>query len=210
MTNREAAEEQTAGATLAEGPAALKEWAATVRALEQGRQIVVLRKGGIAEETRRFRLETPDFYLMPAYEHQRRELLKPEAQGLLDEVLGEWDGPEAGSITISSRAHAAEDILVTDPDALLRIRDLHIWTDSFAEERLRWKKREPLHVLLLRVYRLTEPIRLPMDPAFTGCKSWIAAGPPMAGDLAVPAMSDAEFARRSDEIRRRLGTAGEH
>ncbi|MCM3748047.1 DUF1802 family protein [Paenibacillus pasadenensis] len=191
-------------------PAALKEWAVTVRALEQGRQIVVLRKGGIAEETRKFQLESPDFYLMPAYEHQRRELLKEQAQGLLDEVLGEWDGPEASRIVISSRAHAAEDILVTEPEALERIRGLHIWTDDFAMERLKWKRRDPLHVLLLRVYRLPQPIELPMEPAFTGCKSWISAGPPLSADGAVPVLDDAEFERRCAEIRNLLGTAGEH
>ncbi|MGU3472283.1 DUF1802 family protein [Paenibacillus sp. D51F] len=189
------------------GAAALKEWAVAVRALEEGRQIVVLRKGGIAEETRHFRLERPDFYLLPAYEHQRPELLKEEARPLLDEVLGEWAGPGAGTVSISSWAHAVEDIPVTDPEVLERIRERHIWTDSFAEERLRWKKRDPLHVLLLRVYKLRQPLRLPMEPAFTGCKSWISLPEGLDGEQSEPVLGDEEFNRMRMEIRSLLGAA---
>ncbi|SDT25570.1 hypothetical protein SAMN05444162_3574 [Paenibacillaceae bacterium GAS479] len=196
--------------TITTSPAALKEWAVTVRALEQGRQIVVLRKGGISEETRKFQLASKDFYLMPAYEHQRRELLKEGDKELLDEVLGEWEGPEASHIVISSRAHVAEDILITDQEVLDRIRELHIWTDDFAMERLKWKRRDPLHVLLLRVYRLPQPLQLPMEPSFTGCKSWIAAGPPLEADGANPVLDDEEFERRCSEIRCLLRTDGEH
>ncbi|MDG0790271.1 DUF1802 family protein [Cohnella ginsengisoli] len=46
-----------------EHPIALREWAVAVKALEAGKQIMVLRKGGIAEETKEFRLESPSFFL---------------------------------------------------------------------------------------------------------------------------------------------------
>lgn len=36
---------------------ALKEWASAIKALETGRQIMVMRKGGIVEETRHFEPE---------------------------------------------------------------------------------------------------------------------------------------------------------
>jgi hypothetical protein len=188
-------------------PAALKEWAVTVRALEEGRQIIIMRKGGIAEETKQFQLERPDFYLLPAYEHQRRELLKEEAVPLLDEVLDERAGQAASSIRITSWAHAAEDILITDYEALEKMKGFHIWTDTFAEERLKWKRRDPLHILLLRVYKLSEPLELPMEPAFTGCKSWISLQSELNAAYSEAVLGDAEFERRCAEIKSLLETA---
>lgn len=62
-------------------PVALKEWAVTVKALQEGHLMLVMRKGGIIEETRDFQLVSPSFYLMPAYEHQKEHLLKADYQG---------------------------------------------------------------------------------------------------------------------------------
>mgnify|MGYP001349644421 CR=1 FL=1 len=61
--------------------AALKEWAAAERALSQGRQILLLRKGGIHEEGKDFRAIYPEFHIYPKFEHQREELLQPEYRG---------------------------------------------------------------------------------------------------------------------------------
>lgn len=57
---------------------AFKEWAVVCAALERGQQTIILRKGGIREEAGRFTVETPEFFLMPTYEHQNSELLKTE------------------------------------------------------------------------------------------------------------------------------------
>ena len=56
---------------------ALKEWACVVRALGEGKQILLLRKGGIAEKGGEFRMEEPDFFLFPTFEHQDKTKLKP-------------------------------------------------------------------------------------------------------------------------------------
>ena len=68
-------------------PKALKEWASAVKALEDGTQIFIMRKGGIVEETRDFQVESTDFFLYPTYEHQRKELLKEDYRGVIDETL---------------------------------------------------------------------------------------------------------------------------
>ena len=46
---------------------ALKEWAITVKALADGDQIMMLRKGGIHEESKDFRVVHPEFLLYPTY-----------------------------------------------------------------------------------------------------------------------------------------------
>ncbi|WP_438431849.1 DUF1802 family protein [Gorillibacterium sp. sgz500922] len=184
---------------------ALKEWAVTIRALSEGRQILLLRKGGIAEETRDFQLETPSFYLYPTYEHQRGELLKDEFRPLLSEVLADWK-PEEETVEIAYRAVAEADLEVTSEEELNKLRDLHIWTEAFAEEKLRWKKSKPLHVLLLRVYRLEQPLRLPVLPQYGGCKSWVRLEAEAGGGKDIPVLDEAGFKKAAEEVRLTLET----
>ena len=51
---------------------ALKEWATVVKALENGNQTILLRKGGILETTG-FNVNSKKFFLFPTYEHQDNE-----------------------------------------------------------------------------------------------------------------------------------------
>src|SRR5881296_3308252 len=73
-------------------PIALKEWAVTVRALAEGEQLLTLRKGGIRETNRHFRLEHDRFFLYPTFDHQRNDLVRashrPELSRALEE--GVW------------------------------------------------------------------------------------------------------------------------
>ena len=168
---------------------ALKEWASAIEALAGGEQILIMRKGGIVEETRDFRLVSPSFYLLPTYEHQRRELLKPGYRQLVDRTIEGWD-QQAGTAVIECFAEAVHDLEVRDQEQLDKLRDFHIWTDAFADERLRWKRKQPLHVLLLRVYRLERPVEIPLLDAYTGCKSWVTLQHPMPPGTREPVLSD--------------------
>lgn len=183
---------------------ALKEWAVSVKALHDGEQIIVMRKGGIIEETRDFQLLSQSFYLMPAYEHQRKELLKEEYQDGMDETLKEWS-PDAETVKLSAYAVVERDIEITDQETLDKLRDMHIWTDTFAEERLKWKKKNPLHVLLLRVYKLEEPVYAPMKPAYSGCKSWVRIEDEIAVPSMEPVLSQAQFDKEAERILSALG-----
>lgn len=178
---------------------ALKEWAVAVRALAGGQQIVMLRKGGIAEETRDFRVQSSSFYLFPTYEHQRRELLKPEHQGGIDAVMDGWTKEQA-TARIDCFAEVTDDLELLQEDKLPRLAPYHIWTDSFAEERLRWKRKQPLHVLIVRAYRLAEPVEIPVKPEYSGCKSWIEVEPPIAAGQLIPAVADEPFAQLRSRI----------
>lgn len=184
-------------------PIALKEWAVSVKALAEGQQIIVMRKGGIIEETRDFQLISPAFYLMPAYEHQKKHLLKEQFEGELDETLADWS-PNMERIKLEAYAKVIEDIEITDQETLDRLRDLHIWTDTFAEERLRWKRTKPLHVLLLRVYRLASPIEIPNRPAYNGCKSWVRLEDEYEAPEMVPVLNEEKFQVEVQKIKQAL------
>src|ERR1700753_4202117 len=77
-------------------PIAFKEWAVTVRALAEGEQLLTLRKGGIREPEKHFRLNYQRFFLYPTFDHQRTDLVReshrPELSRALEE--GVWSDGE--------------------------------------------------------------------------------------------------------------------
>ncbi|MDF2938442.1 MAG: hypothetical protein K0Q90_3815 [Paenibacillaceae bacterium] len=186
---------------------ALKEWASAIKALREGKQILVMRKGGIIEETRDFQVESHHFYLYPTYEHQKRELLKEKEQYTVDETLAGWSVDDA-EVELTAFADVVEDIEVLDQEQLDRLSGFHIWTDTFAEERLKWKKKNPLHVLLLRVYQLEEPLSIPIREGYLGCKSWVEIADPLPAVKKTPVLTDEEFARQCEAVKSALTGSG--
>ncbi|WP_010492185.1 DUF1802 family protein [Paenibacillus elgii] len=179
----------------------LKEWAVAVEALKQGKQILIMRKGGIREETRDFQVASDSFYLYPTYEHQRKELIKPEFAERVNDRAPEGSGEEA---EIGCYAELVEDILIETEEQLAKLKPFHIWTDRLAEERLKWKRTKPLHVMLLRVYALDEPVRIPVLDEYNGCKSWIALPESLHGAPRRPVLTDEAFRMEANRIREAL------
>ncbi|MFQ6026486.1 MAG: DUF1802 family protein [Dehalococcoidia bacterium] len=182
---------------------ALKEWAVTVQALSQGQQILLLRKGGIHEEGKDFRVIHPEFLLYPTYEHQREDLLKPDHQPALAQLLA--DSPKSDTLTFSYWAKVEEVIEVEDQDKVEDLAPYHIWTDEYAQSRLRWKPMLPLSIMLLRVYRLERPIQLPYSKEYGGCTSWVDTLPRIDLGQLQPVLSDAQFQKQVDDIKGSLG-----
>jgi len=184
---------------------ALKEWAITVQSLAQGEQILLLRKGGIHEDGKDFRVIHPEFLLYPTYEHQREDLLKPGNQPALRQLL--TDTPRSDSITFSHWARAEEIIEVEEQERVDDLSQWHIWTDEYAQSRLRWKPMLPLSILLLRVYRLEAPVTVPYIKEYGGCTSWVEILPRIDLGRLEPVLDDAAFQRQVDAIKGSLGLA---
>ncbi|KQL48513.1 hypothetical protein AN963_01500 [Brevibacillus choshinensis] len=180
-------------------PLSLKEWAVAVKALGDGHQIITIRKGGLYEETREFRLENNQFYLYPTYEHQKQEMVKPEYQHLLEATRISWS-PEKETVEIAYFAEVTDDVELMDEEKLRALSPYHIWTDNFADVRLHWKKQKPLHILFARVYRLQQPVEIHIDEAYKGCKSWHDLLEAIPGQSFEPVLSDAEYAQKKDAI----------
>ena len=66
--------------------AALKEWSAAVHAMLDGRQTVLLRKGGIGEK--RFDVAAAEFVFFPTVAHGHAERVRPEHRDLLERRRG--------------------------------------------------------------------------------------------------------------------------
>jgi len=176
---------------------AFKEWAVICQALGEGRQALILRKGGLAEATGEFELEHTRFWLFPTYVHQQREGIKPEAIPLLEEV--ESHRPPAGTIRLSHFAEVAGIYHLRDMVGALRIRNLHLWSDETVQARFRYH-RPGLYVLPVRVYQAREAIEIPDAASYAGCRTWVELERELPIEGATPVLSDQDF----DDFRRRL------
>ena len=153
---------------------AFKEWAVICRALVQGRQRVILRKGGIVEPGGQFELAHREFLLLPTFLHQSAESLVPEARDLLVDI--DADRPPEGTVVFRHRAHVIDAVRIESLDDLAQFRGEHVWADHVVAERFhRW--RDELHVLTVGVSALPEPLVLPWRESFAGCKSWVDLDP---------------------------------
>src|SRR5580658_10363220 len=101
---------------------ALKEWAVVCGALEEGRQIILLRKGGIYESAGEFEIEHRQFLLFPTYLHQNAEMVKENHRAGLSTVKAE---PE--KIEISLVGEITDIVPVSDRAAMDALNDQHIW-----------------------------------------------------------------------------------
>ena len=183
---------------------ALKEWAAFVAALQHGGQLLLLRKGGIREEGKKFLPAHPSFLLFPTYEHQKKELLKPPFQS---NVQIPANGAKPQSVALTHWASLHEAIEISEEYALQSVSPFHIWSDDYAHKRLRWKPRQPLYLLILRVYRLAEPQTIPNLPAYGGCKSWITLEDPVPLGQLTPVMPQSDFDAAVARIKKTLDAA---
>jgi len=183
--------------------AALKEWAVICGALGDGRQALLLRKGGILETKRGFEVIHRDFWLFPTYLHQKAEDLVPSARAELPGVQA--SAPPAGWLDLQLHATVTDEVKLTDLDRLKALEGLHLLSWDCVAGRFHYRNRPGLHVLVLRVWRRAAPLRLPNTAGYDGCLSWVELDEPVSREGLAPVLSDAAFAARRGEILDRLG-----
>ena len=65
-------------------------------------------------------------------------------------------------------------LTVNRPDNLEAIEDLHIWTaESVRSDRLDFRPKHRLAVVVVQASPLLEPVELPRLPDYAGCTSWV-------------------------------------
>jgi hypothetical protein len=178
---------------------ALKEWSVVCSALETGRQLILLRKGGIVEAIGGFELEQSQFLLFPTYLHQNVQMLKPDAQA---GVTPRDTEPE--EITIRSAAEVTDIIRLSERSQMDALDAHHIWTAPLIDMRFNYRPKNPLYLLIVRAYRLPEAVTIRNTPDYAGCKSWVPLTQPIDCGSAKPVISNAEFLERQEQIRKRL------
>ena len=130
---------------------ALKEWSAVVHALLDGRQQVLLRKGGIGEK--RFDVTVArEFMLFPTVAHSHAERVRPEFQDLLTAAASDSTDDR---FVVRAAAKVVAALPVNRPDNIAAIEDLHIWTaESVQRDRLDFRPKHRLAVLVVQAIPL--------------------------------------------------------
>ncbi len=177
---------------LRDQPIALKEWSAVVGALIAGQQVLVLRKGGVAEAG--FAVKARQFYLFPTHFHQGAEKLRLEAGGFLDSDV-------TTDLSIEAVARLEDAFEVADRAALERLAPHTLLSIDELRRRYSLRPDQALYGLLLRVHRLEQAFTLPWHKSYGGCRSWVPLRKPPALAVGGAALSDGAFSEAAQSVR---------
>jgi hypothetical protein len=178
---------------------AFKEWAVICDALARGRQVLILRKGGLQEDEGVFRPDYDRFLLYPTFSHQALESVIPEARETMRHLLAAPPRPDQVRITHFAEVHSV--FRIESIEALHALRDYHIWAEPVVEERFhRWRE-DMVHALIVRVYALPGPAVLRVHSSYAGCKTWVELTQDVDTQGAVPVLNDVDFDTRACAIR---------
>lgn len=193
---------------------ALKEWSIICKALEDGNQTILLRKGGILEYQKGFEIRQKSFLLFPTLEHQAEEYLQSKYLQTYDLLLrgnkSEDIQNKANNVLVLARIEAIQEF--HNHELLPKLEKYHIWNEKYVNMRMNYNPKKPMNALLLRIYKLPQPISIDVKPEWAGCKSWIDidiaekygdqfGSVPKMFDQSEPVINDKEFQRISENFR---------
>ncbi len=169
---------------------ALKEWAVVIEAMAAGHQIFLLRKGGIAEAGPGFEPTHREFLFFPTWEHQHRDSVRPEFHRLFSKTAE--PGPENLEIRYMGKVTDVRMAPSSRPQ-MDHLTPHHIWTDTYVDKRYDYRPDLPAYVVIVRVFRLSEPRRIPLDPRYAGCRSWVELYEDLPTGSLEPVIDDTGF-----------------
>ena len=167
--------------------AGYKEWVAVCDALGEGRQHVLLRKGGIHEGREGFSFRQERFLLFPTRFHAQAQVRAPAP---LPVKAGEWEVGEEVPISIWCEALWARTL--TDWEQVVALEPYHVWTEDLVRERFDCGELQQIHCALVRVFRLPEPVSLTYGKNYGGCRTWVELPLAPPRDLE-PVTNDSDF-----------------
>ena len=166
-----------------------------MHAMLDGRQTVLLRKGGIHEK--RFDLAAARVPVLPDRRAQPRRAGAPRAPRPARRRGADSTDDE---LVIRAGAKVVAAVEVNRPEGLDEIEDPHIWTaESVRADRLDFRPKHRLTVLVVQASPLAEPVRLPRDPEYAGCTSWVDL--PVEPSWGEPVHDDATLAAIAERVR---------
>ena len=162
--------------------AALKEWAIVCKATENGKQVLLFRKGGIMEYRNGFELKYKNFFLFPTFEHQsigsiqneyKIELESLENQHNINKDQNNFNVSNQNIVNINLFVEVTYFNEINDINKLEKLEKFHIWNLDYVKMRFNYNPKKPLYLMLLRTYKLNDSIKIHNKPEWSGCKSWI-------------------------------------
>jgi hypothetical protein len=177
---------------------ALKEWAIILKALSDGRHVLLLRKGGLIEKTTSFTVEHSEFFIYPTYLHQQRKGTGSAWTAEQEQILA--SPPPEGQVVLSHYAVVHDAFRIAELGRIRTLAGHHLLSDEEVQRRFFYGKTPGLHLILLRVFRLPDPFRLPTQPHYAGCRSWVDLEQELSTAGGRPVLDDAVFHEEIDRI----------
>lgn len=158
---------------------ALKEWSTVIDALGRGEQVILIRKGGIADPA--FAVEAERFYLYPTYFHQ-----------------GESEA--RSQFTISSWCEVVRTWTTRDKNALDRIAPVVALPEATIAARYSFRPDQALTIMGVRTWRLPAPVEVRYREEYGGCRSWVSIDDEIDIDASEAVLSSSEMRSRLDRV----------
>jgi len=165
---------------------ALKEWSNVVAALGRGEQVVLIRKGGIADPS--FGVEAERFYLYPTYFHQG----EPEARP---------------AVTVTHWCEIVRTWVVADFESLERLAPHVVLPHETLSARYVFRPDQALYVIGVRTWELARPAQVVFRDVYGGCKSWVSVDEEIDVDGSRQVLSEGELQAKIEEIDALLAAA---
>jgi len=162
---------------------ALKEWSTVIDALGRGEQVILIRKGGIADP--RFGVEAERFYLYPTYFHN-------------------GTNEEKQHVTISHWCEVVRTWRVSELDRLYALAPMTVMDRATLETRYRFRSDQAAHVIGVRAFALPQPVTIRVTEEYGGCRSWVSVDDEIDVDGSVPVLSDDALQTKLADVMRNL------
>jgi hypothetical protein len=122
-------------------------------------------------------------------------MLKSEAHAGFEPHTAEPD-----RVRLSAAGVVTDIVQVASRAQVDAIEAEHVWTAPLIDMRFNYKPQNPLYLLLVRAYRLREPVVVENTPAYAGCKSWVPLDESVVTGGAAPVLDDAAYESRRGAI----------
>jgi hypothetical protein len=169
---------------------AFKEWAGVCDALIQGRQTLVVRKGGIREGAGPgvFVPEHSEFWLYPTWVHQAEQGLRSSSAS--GQPVHQVD--PGGTVGIRGLVRVGPIGFLKSPEKVAALEEFHILTAETILKRFHY--RQPgLWVLGARVWRHDPGFTIVTTPHHAGCKTWVDLEQALPTSALEPVLGDAQW-----------------
>jgi hypothetical protein len=177
---------------------AFKEWAGICDALSDGRQALLLRKGGIRESggAGGFVPEYREFWLYPTWSHQAEQGLRTAGSSAPPAHAAAGDR----AVPISALVDVELIGYVETEEALRALEPFHQFTTQTIFQRFHYR-RPGLWALSARVWRRDRPFILAPTPEQAGCKTWALLEKPLPTTGVEPVLTDDQWTKTRDRLR---------
>jgi hypothetical protein len=180
---------------------AFKEWAGVCDALFDGRQAVIIRKGGISEGSGPgvFTPEHSEFWLYPTWVHQAQQGIRAEAGA----PLPAHQAAAGGLVPIRALVRIELTSYVENEDKLTALRETHVFTHETIAKRFHYRT-PGLWILGARVWRHDPGFTIAATTEHAGCKTWVTLDEPLPTSGLNPVLDDRQWSKTREHLQKIL------